>query len=254
MSEPLLELRGVTRRFGGTVAVDGLSFALRSGAVTGLIGPNGAGKTTVVNLIAGRLRPDAGELRWRGRTLPNGPHRVARAGVGRLFQDVRVFGSMSVLENVEAAVPGQSGEGVLAALLAPRRVAAEARAVRARALEELEFVGLADRAESIAGSLSYGQQKLVAIARLLAAEAELLLLDEPASGVHPRRVAELAVLIPRLVAAGRTVLLVEHNMALVRQTCQELILLDRGRCRAAGATEQVWSSAAFAEVYELAGR
>ncbi len=249
MSEPLLELIEVRKSFDGLVAVDGLSCALPPGQVTALIGPNGAGKTTVVNLIAGRLPPDGGELRLRGRPLPRGAHRVARAGVGRLFQEVRVFGSLTVRENV--AVAADQADGVTAAF-APRRSRRDAARVDDEVIRWLEFVGLADRAESLAGSLSYGQQKLVALARLLIGGFELLLLDEPASGINPRRVAELAALLGRIVAAGRTVLLIEHNMSLVREVADRAVLLDRGVCRASGGTESVWSSPAFAEVYELA--
>ncbi|MCC7494160.1 MAG: ATP-binding cassette domain-containing protein [Fimbriimonadaceae bacterium] len=249
MSEPLLELIGVTKRFGGTVAADDLCLALTAGRLTGLIGPNGAGKSTVVGLIAGAHQPDAGQLRWHGRPLPRGAHRVAAAGIGRLFQDVRVFGSLTALENVLVGVPGQTGHGVWAALATPRRCRREAARAHQQALQQLDRVGLADRAEAVAGSFSYGQQKLLAIARLLATAPQLLLLDEPASGVNPKLLETLADLLRRLRADGQTILLVEHNMALVREVSDDLILLDRGTCRAAGPAATVWHSAVLAEVY-----
>lgn len=251
MSEPLLSLREVTRRFGGTVAVDALSVDVLPDRVTSLIGPNGAGKTTVVNLIAGRLRPDAGRIVYRGAPLPDRAELVARAGIGRLFQDVRVFGSLTVLENLLAATPGLAGEGIGACLFAPRQVSRQERAAREAALSQLDLVGLTDRATAVAGSLSYGQQKLVAIARLLVQGADLLLLDEPASGVNPRLIEDLAELMARLVAAGRTILLIEHNMDLVRRASTDVILLDRGRCLAAGSVEQVWHSDALREAYAV---
>lgn len=249
MSEPALSLRGVTKRFGGTVAVDDLSCEIAPARLTALIGPNGAGKTTVVNLIAGRLRPDAGEVRYHGRPLPRGAHRCARAGIGRLFQDVRVFAGLTALENVAAAVPGQRTEGVTAALLRPAQLVAERRATRATALAALARVGLDDRADSLGRALSYGQQKLVAIARLLAAGSRLLLLDEPASGLNPKMIEGLAGLLRGLVADGLTLLLIEHNMALVQQIADDVVLLEAGRCRLAGTVAEVWGSTALQEVY-----
>ncbi|MBI2298542.1 MAG: ATP-binding cassette domain-containing protein [Armatimonadetes bacterium] len=245
MSEPLLALEAVTRRFGGMTAVDGLSAEVRPGRVTALIGPNGAGKSTLLDLIAGRRRPDAGRVLFRGAPLPLGAHRAARAGIGRLFQEVRVFRSMSVTQNVLCGLPGGPHEGVWAALAGRRRDAQALAAAR----EQIAFVGLTAQADVPAGSLSYGQQKLAALARLLASGAELLLLDEPASGIHPRLVDELAELLGRIVSTGRTVLLVEHNLVLVRRVADEVILLDRGRCRASGPVAEVWDSPVMREVY-----
>jgi len=239
----------VTKRFGGTVAADNLSFAIQPQRLTALIGPNGAGKTTIVNLIAGRLRPDAGELRYEGRPLPRGAHRCARAGIGRLFQDVRVFGGLTALENVAAAVPGQRTEGVAEALLRPDHLASERASTRAAAMAALERVGLADRAESLGRAMSYGQQKLVAIARLLAAGSRLLLLDEPASGLNPKMIEDLSELLRGLVADGLTLLLIEHNMALVQDVADDVVLLEAGQCRLAGTTAEVWASDVLREVY-----
>jgi ABC-type branched-subunit amino acid transport system ATPase component len=246
---PLLRLESVTKRFGGTVAVDDVSLAVPSGNLVSLIGPNGAGKTSLVNLVAGRYGPDAGRLWLAGRPIPPVAHRAARLGVGRLFQDVRLFGSLTVLENVMLGVPDQPGEGVLSALaggLASRQAEAKARV---EALAQLDFVGLADRAESLAVALSYGQQKLVALARVLASDARLLLLDEPASGLNPRLVGELATLLRRIVGGGHTVLLVEHNMDLVERVSDSVALLDRGRLRAHGSVGEVWASEAMHEAY-----
>lgn len=239
----------MTRRFGGNTAVDDLSFDLQPARLTGLIGPNGAGKSTVINLIAGRLRPDEGTILYRGQRLPYGAHHVARLGLGRLFQEVRLFPSLTVLENLSLGVPEQPGEGVWTALCAPRAVRRRSAEVHELAAEALDFVGLSDLLETLAGSLSYGQQKLVAIARLLAGGADLLLLDEPASGVNPQLVDRLAKLLVELTARGKTLLLVEHNLELVRRVCDDLVLLDRGACRAAGRVDEVWDGPAMHEVY-----
>jgi ABC-type branched-subunit amino acid transport system ATPase component len=251
LNEPLLALDGVTRRFGGALAADGVSFSLAAGELVSLIGPNGAGKSTLVNLIAGRLAPDAGCIRLRGAPLPASAWRAARLGVGRLFQEVRLCGRLSVLENVLLGPAPGAGEGLAAALLAPRRVRREEAERRERALAELAFVGLADRAESLAGALSYGQGKLVALARLLASSAELLLLDEPASGLNPRLIEQLAQLLDGITARGRTVLLVEHNLGLVQAVSRRLLLLDRGRLAADGPAAEVLASAAMRGAYYL---
>lgn len=248
MSE-LLELRGIGKAFGGTQAVSNLSFGVPAGQLTSLVGPNGAGKSTVLNLIAGRLRPDTGTMLFRGEPLPCRPHEVALMGIGRLFQEVRLCCSLTVLENVILGLPPLAGEGIGRALLRARRVRAEDEAARERARELLDFVGLGERAGAPAASLSYGQQKLVAIARLLAGNYDLLLLDEPASGVNPRLVDELAALLRRITSAGRTVLLVEHNLTLVRRVSDQMVLLDRGELRAVGPTAEVWDSSVMAEVY-----
>ena len=249
MSDSLLELRGVTKRFGGTVAADDLTFDVMSERLTALIGPNGAGKTTIVNLVAGRFPPDAGEVRYDGQRLPRGPHRCARAGIGRLFQEVRIFGGLTALENVSVAVPGQRTEGVAEALLRPDHLRADRARTKNLAMAALERVGLSDRAESPGRALSYGQKKLVAIARLLAAGSRLLLLDEPASGLNPRMVESLAELLRGLLADGLTLLLIEHNMALVRDIADDVVLLESGRCRLTGPVAEVWDSAVLQEVY-----
>ena len=249
MSETGLALARVTKRFGGTVAVDAVSATVEPGLVTALIGPNGAGKSTLVGLIAGATQPDAGHVLWRGAPVPPGAWRAARRGIGRLFQEVRLFPSLTALENVMAGVPDQRGERLRAALLTPRRVLAREREVAALARERLAFVGLADQAERLASELSWGQQKLVAIARLLATGADLLLLDEPASGVHPRVVDQLASLLRDLAGQGKAVLLVEHNMGLVRAVADQVLLLDRGRLVDHGPTQRVWAGAALHEAY-----
>ena len=251
MDEPLLALTKVSKRFGGTVAADAVSFTLQRGELAALIGPNGAGKSTLVGLIAGRLRPDGGHVTLRGRDIPLQPHHAARLGIGRLFQEVRLFGRLTVLETVLLGAAPGVGETVSGALLQPRRARREEAARVERATAELAFVGLADRADALAGSLSYGQQKLVALARLLAGEAELLLLDEPASGLHPRLVAQQAELLARIAASGRTVLLVEHNMGLVEAVARRVLLLDRGRLVADGAAAEVMAGEAMRAAYYL---
>lgn len=230
-----LELRDLTKTFGGVHAVEGASLWCDAGTITALIGPNGAGKTTIFNLICGFLRPDGGSIRYGGRELSGlPPWRVARLGVGRLFQDVRLFAQLTVLENVLVAFPKEALEGVLHAVFLRRRVLATERRLARRALEILDSVGLADRADDRAERLSFGQQKLVAIARLLAVDAQLVLLDEPTAGIAPHMTAQLVGAIRELSSQGKGVLVIEHDMNVVGQVADWVFFLEQGRVTAAG--------------------
>src|SRR5579883_951122 len=174
------------RRFGGIVAVSGLDIALRRGRIIGLIGPNGAGKTTAFNLLTGFLRPDAGTISLDGVPLAGArPHRIVRRGMARSFQDLKLFSRMTVLDNVMVALPRQKGDNLLYVYFAPWIVAAEEKVNRARALGILDFVGLADKVGEVAENLSYAEEKLLVIARLVATGAPVLLFDEPLSGLAP---------------------------------------------------------------------
>jgi branched-chain amino acid transport system ATP-binding protein len=226
----VLELRGVTRRFGGHRAVDDVSFHVRPGTITGLIGPNGAGKTTVFNLIAGALRPTAGRIALGEHRLDGQPpHRVLRAGVARTFQIPRPFAAMTVLENLMLAGQDQPGERWWTNWLRPGRVAAAERALRARACELLDFVGLGGLIGAPARVLSGGQRKLLELARALMTGPRLLLLDEPAAGVHPAMVDAIAERIVALHRQGLTVLLIEHNLELVMRLCRPVLVMAGGR-------------------------
>jgi ABC-type branched-subunit amino acid transport system ATPase component/ABC-type branched-subunit amino acid transport system permease subunit len=228
----LLDVRGLRKSFGGVRAVDDLSFYVREGTITALIGPNGSGKTTAFNLIHGLMRCDAGEVELDGRRIDGlPPYRRAHLGLGRTFQITRLFAEMTVLENVVAPLPRFSW----------RQLAADAvsggEADRAREL--LEFVGMLQFADRPAGALSFGQQKLVELAQTLMLEPKLILLDEPSGGVNPTLVDRIADKICELNAQGKTFLIVEHNMPLVAELCDPVIVLERGRRIAAGPAVEI---------------
>ncbi|HEX9051719.1 MAG TPA: ABC transporter ATP-binding protein [Anaeromyxobacter sp.] len=226
---PLLEVRGVSKRFGGVHAVKDVSFEVRKGTVKALIGPNGAGKTTLFNLVSGVAAPDAGEVRFRGEPIQGlPPHRVAALGLSRTFQHIRLFAGMTALENVMVGRHSRSRAGFLAGMLHLPWTWREERDVEARAREALDFLGIPELADAEATSLSYGQQRAVELARALVSEPELLLLDEPAAGLNMRETVELAKLVARLRERGVTVLVVEHDMGLVMNVSDEVVVLSYG--------------------------
>ncbi|MHA1113647.1 MAG: branched-chain amino acid ABC transporter ATP-binding protein/permease, partial [Alphaproteobacteria bacterium] len=241
--------RGLSKHFGGIRAVEDFDFDLRAGTITGLIGPNGAGKTTAFNLITGFLPPSAGGISFHGRPLAgHKPHLIAREGVARSFQDLKLFTKMTVLDNVLVALPRQSGDNFLAVFFRPFRVKAEEAANIARAVEVLRFVGLEDKAGETSDSLSYAEEKLLVIARLLATEAEVLLFDEPLSGLAPNTLEEIFPVFRRLAAAGKTICIIEHNLDVIKQLCDTAIYLDEGRVLRVGTPEELMNDP------ELAGR
>lgn len=226
-----LALQGVSLAFGGLQALDRVDLEVKSGAITSVIGPNGAGKTTLFNVIAGVLQPDEGQVLLRGMPITSTPpHQRARMGVARTFQDLRLFKQMTTLENVLMAVP-QVVDDLPVALFSRRML--RPSAVRA-AEAALDLLDIRQYADEPAGSLSYGLQKRLAIARAIATGAQLLLLDEPTSGLHPTLVDRLLDLIRQLVADGRTVLLIDHNMEAVMDTSHHVVVLDHGRKIAEG--------------------
>ena len=225
----LLEVSGVGKRFGGLQAVRDVSFRVRKGSVKAVIGPNGAGKTTLFHLVSGVLAPDAGAITLRGRAIHGlASHQVAALGLSRTFQHIRLFAHMTALENVMVGCHVRSRAGFLAGMLHLPWTWAEEAGIRRRARELLELVGIADLAGAEATSLSYGQQRAVELARALASDPELLLLDEPAAGLNMRETADVAGLISRIRARGVTVLLVEHDMSLVMGICDEVVVLSFG--------------------------
>ncbi len=225
----LLEVSGLSKRFGGLHAVKDVSFRVEKGTIKAIIGPNGAGKTTLFNLVSGVIPPDSGAVLLRGEEV-NGcpPHRIAAMGVSRTFQQIRLFAQMTALENVMVGVHPRSRAGFLAGMFHLPWTWREERDIERRAREALELVGAADLAGADATSLSYGQQRSVELARAVAAEPELLLLDEPAAGLNMRETSELAKLIKRIRERGTTVLIVEHDMGLVMNVSDEVAVLSYG--------------------------
>ncbi|HEY8467000.1 MAG TPA: ATP-binding cassette domain-containing protein [Solirubrobacterales bacterium] len=247
----MLTLEGVTKNFGGLRAVDDATFTVPERSVTGLVGPNGAGKTTTFNLITGTLRADSGTISFRGQQL-NGMSPQARVGrgIGRTFQDVRLFPELSALENVAMAVPGQPGDHLGNVLARPIRVWRREREDRRFARECLELVGFdLENCDRRARELSYGEQKLISLARLLALRVDLLLLDEPASGLDETSVAQLKSVVRNLIEAGKTVLLVEHNMLLVRELCDHAIFMNNGRVLEQGAPDDLMRDERLQRIY-----
>jgi branched-chain amino acid transport system ATP-binding protein len=239
-SEQILQLDGIRKVFGGVVAVDDLSLSVQSGSVTSVIGPNGAGKTTVFNMITGFLAPTAGAIGYAGRRLNRlKPHDVARLGVGRTFQNVRLFPQMSVLENAMVGRHLRSRAGMLFSACLPPGLRAEEKRVRRAALEWLDFVGLAGQADAAAASLPLGSQRMLEIARALALEPRLLLLDEPAAGLNSRETIAMGELIEKIRSQQITVVLVEHDMELVMDISDRVLVINFGRLIGDGTPEAV---------------
>jgi branched-chain amino acid transport system ATP-binding protein len=245
-----LSVERLSKKFGGVHAVEDLSFKVAAGTVHSIIGPNGAGKTTLLNLLTGVYVPSAGRITFDDRELTGAPtHAFAEAGIGRTFQNLQIFFNMSALENVMTGRHLRERCGLLHALLHTPRLARAERECRERALELLRFLGLADYAEASADAMPYGALKRLEIARALAGEPQMLLLDEPAAGLNPTEALEIAALIKRLAAAGTTVVLVEHNMHLVMGVSDHILVLDYGRRLSEGTTEEVRNDPRVIEAY-----
>jgi branched-chain amino acid transport system ATP-binding protein len=226
---PLLEVQGVSKRFGGLHAVKDVSFRVEPGTVKALIGPNGAGKTTLFNLVSGFLSPDTGAIRFQGEAVERrAAHEVAALGLSRTFQHIRLFPQMSALENVMVGRHVRGRAGFVAGMFHLPWTWSEERVLERRAREALEFVGIGGLAREDATSLSYGQQRTVELARALASDPALLLLDEPAAGLNMRETSDLAKLIARIRERGITVLIVEHDMGLVMNVSDEVVVLSYG--------------------------
>jgi len=250
MSPGLLQVEQLERSFGGVAAVDGASFAVRPGEVHGLIGPNGAGKTTVINLVSGLLAPSGGEIVLDGRPVQGlAPHGIAALGVARTFQNIRLFPDLTARDNVLVGQHLRRRPSLLARLLLLRSAREEERRAGDRAAELLGQVGLAGRVGEKARNLSYGEQRRVEIARALASEPRLLLLDEPTAGMNPVEVQAVAALIRQVAAGGRSVLLVEHNVRLVMDVCHRITVLNFGRVIAEGTPAEVSKDPAVIAAY-----
>jgi len=225
----LLEIEGVSKRFGGVQAVSGVSVRVEKGMIKAVIGPNGAGKTTLFNLVTGMFAPDAGTIRFGGREIHGlPPFRVARHGLSRTFQNIRLFSQMTALENVMVGRHLRGKAGFLAGMLRLGWTRREEAALREKARELMAFLGIEALADREATSLAYGQQRAVELGRALASDPEMVLLDEPAAGLNMRETADLSRLIGRIRDRGVTVLLVEHDMSLVMEISDEVAVLSYG--------------------------
>ncbi|WP_037906038.1 ABC transporter ATP-binding protein [Actinacidiphila yeochonensis] len=237
--EPLLQARGVVMRFGGLTAVRDVDLTVNTGEIVGLIGPNGAGKTTFFNCLTGLYVPTEGSVSYRGTVLPPKPHLVTKAGIARTFQNIRLFSNMTVLENVLVGRHTRTREGLLSALVrGPRYHRAEARS-RERAMELLAFTGLAGKAEHLARNLPYGEQRKLEIARAMASEPGLLLLDEPTAGMNPQETRATEELVFAIRDQGIAVLVIEHDMRFIFNLSDRVAVLVQGQKLVEGTSEVV---------------
>ncbi|TDP97808.1 ABC transporter ATP-binding protein [Labedaea rhizosphaerae] len=247
--QPLLSVAGVTVRFGGLVALSDVSLEVAPRTVVGVIGPNGAGKTTLFNVVCGFVRPKQGTLSWRGTTLRNHrPDQLANLGIARTLQGLGLFAGLSVLHNVMAGADRTAKSGLAASVLGSRGAARGERDLRAKAMTALATLGIADTAHRYPGELPYGVQKRAALARALAAEPELLLLDEPASGLSEQDMAELVTHL-RTLREDMAIMLVEHHVDLVMRVCDRVVVLNFGEVIAEGDPAKVRNDPLVTEAY-----
>ncbi|MBL7208970.1 MAG: branched-chain amino acid ABC transporter ATP-binding protein/permease [Dehalococcoidia bacterium] len=246
----VLEVEGLSKDFDGIRAVDNASFALPEGRVTALIGPNGAGKTTVFNLVTDFLKADGGRVSFRGRDITkSATHKITHLGVARSFQEVRVFPGMLVLDNVLVALPRQSGESLGPLFFRPWKVAKEEKENYRRAMAYLNFVGLAEKSQQMASDIAFAEQKLLALARLLATGADVLLLDEVVSGIDPASIDRQLGLLRRLAGWGKTICIIEHNLDVVRGVADTAHFMAEGRVIASGTPAELMADRKLAEMY-----
>ena len=251
MSEPLLlNVSGVNKRFGGLQALTDVGIQIRRGQVYGLIGPNGAGKTTFFNVITGLYQPDSGVFELAGKAYsPSAPHAVAKAGIARTFQNIRLFGEMTALENVMVGRHVRTKQGVFGAIFRHKAAREEEAAIRRRAMELLDFVGIGQFANRTAKFLSYGDQRRLEIARALATDPQLLALDEPAAGMNATEKLALRELLVNIKNEGKTVLLIEHDVKLMMGLCDRITVLEYGKRIAEGQPAEIQKDPAVIAAY-----
>jgi branched-chain amino acid transport system ATP-binding protein len=250
MNDVLLNISNVNKRFGGLQALTDVGVRIEKGQIYGLIGPNGAGKTTFFNVITGLYQPDTGSFELAGKPYsPSAPHEVAKAGIARTFQNIRLFGEMTALENVMVGRHVRTRQGVIGAILRHGAARAEEAAIRAKAQELLDFVGIGQFADRTARYLSYGDQRRLEIARALATDPRLLALDEPAAGMNATEKLGLRELLVKIQGAGITILLIEHDVKLMMGLCDRISVLEYGKLIAEGLPAEIQKNKAVIEAY-----
>jgi branched-chain amino acid transport system ATP-binding protein len=250
MSDILLNISGVNKRFGGLQALTDVGVKIAKGQIYGLIGPNGAGKTTFFNVITGLYQPDTGTFELDGKPYsPSAPHAVAKAGIARTFQNIRLFGEMSALENVMVGRHVRTHQGVFGAIFRHGAARREEAAIRARAQELLDFVGIGQFSQRTARFLSYGDQRRLEIARALATEPKLLALDEPAAGMNATEKVALRELLVKIQRTGVTILLIEHDVKLMMGLCDRISVLEYGKLIAEGLPAEIQKNQAVIDAY-----